>query len=336
MKAIQFQAGRAITDPEVAKLVELEQPVAEGFDLLVEVEAVAINPVDTKVRPKADEEHKVLGFDAAGKVVGVGERVMGYSIGDEVFYAGDIGRAGSNSEYQLVDSRIVGVRPKSISAGEAAALPLTALTAWEALFDRIGVDPDGGDEGISLLIIGGAGGVGSIGIQLAKMAGLRVIATASREESANWCRELGADEVIDHSEPLRPQMEELGLSHVDVIANFNNTSAYWEVMGDLIAPQGRISIIVSPTAPLDLAGDYKLKSATVSWEFMFTRPMYVTGDIDKQRRILNEIARRVDTKELRTTVGSDGGAITVENLVQAHKDIESGSTIGKIVLCGWE
>lgn len=316
-------------------LVEQDVPQAHGRDVLVRVEAVALNPVDTKVRPDAGEDDAVLGYDAAGEIVAVGEEVENASIGDKVYYAGDIRRPGSNSEFQLVDERIVGNRPQSLDAAQAAALPLTSLTAWEALFERLGVDPSGADAGKSLLIIGGAGGVGSIAIQLAKWAGLHVIATASRGESTKWCRELGADSVINHRDPLRPQLEQLGIDHVDLIANFNNTSAYWETMGDLIAPLGKIVLIVESSGPLDFGDPYKRKSVTVAWEFMFTRSMFTTPDMDRQRGILHQIAELVDAGKLRTTLASPAGKITADNIIAAHREIESGRTVGKIVLAGW-
>lgn len=335
MKAIQFRSGKSLADADVAALVELPVPVPGGHDILVKIEAVALNPVDTKVRPKEGQADAVLGFDAAGTVAAVGDAVTGFKVGDAVFYAGDLRRSGSNAEFQLVDERIVGLRPASLEAAAAAALPLTSLTAWESLFDRMGLDPEGGDAGKSLLIIGGAGGVGSVAIQLAKQAGLTVIATASRDESAAWCRQLGADAVVDHHQPLRPQLEALGHGAVDCIANFHATDPYWQAMGDLIAPEGRVVLIVEPTVPLALGGDFKRKSVTIAWETMFTRSMFSTPAIGRQRRILDEIARRVDAGALQTTLGRNGGKITVENIVAAHRAIETRSTIGKIVLAGW-
>lgn len=335
MKTILFKNGVPLTDSNVAVMAEQPMPVAHGRDVLVRVDAVALNPVDTKVRPDAGEPDAVLGYDGAGEVVAIGDEVEHVAIGDRVYYAGDIRRPGSNSEFQLVDERIVGNRPHSLDAAQSAALPLTSLTAWEALFDRLGVDPAGGDAGKSLLIIGGAGGVGSIAIQLAKWAGLRVIATASRGESTAWCRELGADHVVNHRDPLRPQLEQLGIDHVDLIANFNNTSAYWETMGDLIVPQGKIVLIVEPSGPLDFGDPYKRKSVTISWEFMFTRSMFGTVDMERQRWILHRIAELVDAGNLRTTLTKAAGRITAENIIAAHREIESGRTLGKIVLAGW-
>lgn len=306
-----------------------------GRDVLVKIEAIAVNPVDTKVCPKSGDAEKILGFDAAGTVAAIGPDVTLVKPGDKVWHAGDVTRPGTNAEYQLVDERILGERPVSLTAAEAAALPLTALTAWESLFERLGIDPGGKHAGRSLLIIGGAGGVGSIAIQLAKRAGLRVIATASRPESAHWCREQGADEVADHSQALRPQLEALDLKQVDFIANFHNSADYWETMGDLIAPQGRIVLIVETPGDLAFGGAYKSKSVTVSWEFMFTRTLFQTEDMIRQRWILNEVAALIDSGALRSTAMGNVNPITVENLLAAHHAIRSQRTIGKIVLAGW-
>jgi len=331
MKAIQFIAGNTI----VAEEREVATPAATGRDVLVKIEAIALNPVDTKVRPDAGEDDAILGYDAAGTVVAVGDEVTTLAVGDAVYHAGDIRRPGSNAEFQLVDERIVGKRPSSLDAASAAALPLTSLTAWEALHDRLGICPDGKHAGKSLLIIGGAGGVGSIAIQLAKRAGLRVIATASRGASTDWCRGLGADHVVNHGDPLRPQIGQLGLDHVDYIANFHSTDQYWQTMGDLIAPQGRVVLIVEPSTPLDFGGDYKRKSVSVSWEFMFTRSMFATEDMGKQAEILNTIAALVDAGELRSTIGKVLGKISARNLIEAHELIETNRTVGKLVLEDW-
>ena len=336
MKAIKIQSTRDGGSATACE-VELPSPLAAGHDLLVAVEAVGMNPVDTKVRPKADEDPKVLGYDAAGIVIGLGEQVVGFQMGDAVFYAGDVTRSGSNAQEQLVDSRIAALRPKSLDAAASAALPLTALTAWESLFDRLGIDPEGASNaGRTLLIIGGAGGVGSIAIQLAKWAGLSVIATASRPESSAWCRELGADHVINHHEPLAPQLRQLGFNSVNFIANFNNTERYWETMGELIAPQGRIVLIVEGSGALNFGGDYKRKSIGVSWEFMFTRSMFGTTDIAQQGEILRRVAEMIDRGLIRATANTVLKPINAANLIQAHRQIASGATIGKIVLAGWE
>ncbi|MEM8736580.1 MAG: zinc-binding alcohol dehydrogenase family protein, partial [Planctomycetota bacterium] len=254
--------------------------------------------------------------------------------GDEVFYAGDITRQGTNSEYHLVDERIVGRKPKTLSFAEAAALPLTSITAYEAFFDRLGIDIDGVNSSRSLLIIGGAGGVGSIGIQLAKIAGLNVIATASRPSSIEWVKELGADHVINHREPLRPQIEALGLKFVDYIALFNDTDGHWNASTDLILPQGHIVSIVENEGPLD-QGTMKMKAASFSWEFMFARSMFQTDDMVHQHHLLNRIADWVDAGQIKTTANEVVTPINAENLRAAHGQLETGSAVGKIVLEGW-
>ena len=265
----------------------------------------------------------------------VGPEVTLFKPGDEVYYAGDISRPGSNSELQLVDERIVARKPTTMDFAQAAAIPLTAITAWEAYFDRMKIDPAGRHRGKSLLIIGGAGGVGSIGIQIAKVvAGLKVIATASRPETVAWVKELGADHVVDHSQRLRPQIEALGLRAVDYIANFNDTDRYWEQMGDLIAPQGAVCMIVGSHGPL--AQDaVRGKSATVCWELMFTRPRFKTPDMIEQHRLLARVAELIDAKKIRGTLRETLRPINAANLRAAHAKLESGSTIGKLVVAGW-
>jgi zinc-binding alcohol dehydrogenase family protein len=316
--------------------IELPTPTPTGRDLLVRVEAVSVNPVDTKLRAaaKAESTPKVLGYDAAGTVAAVGDAVTRFRPGDAVYYAGDVSRPGSNAEYQLVDERIVGTMPQTLSFAEAAALPLTTITAWEALFTRLGISRAGGNRGQSLLLIGGAGGVGSIAIQLAKLAGLVVIATASRPQSQAWVKQLGADHAVDHSDALIEAMAQLGHRQVDYIANFSSTDAYWGVMAELIRPQGKIVGLVSSGEPLDL-NLLKNKSATFAWEFMFTRAMYQTPDMADQGHLLDEVAALVDAGKLRTTLQQTLSPINAANLTQAHAQLESGRTIGKLVLAGW-
>ncbi|CAN0352005.1 unnamed protein product, partial [Ectocarpus sp. 4 AP-2014] len=254
VKAVGLTRYLPIENPESLVDLELEKPLPAGRDLLVALKAIAVNPVDTKVRAPKDVVEaapKILGWDAAGVVEAVGPEVELFQPGDEVYYAGDITRQGSNAEFQLVDERIVGKKPATLGFPEAAALPLTAITAYEAFFDRLGIDPGGANRGETLLIVGGAGGVGSIGIQLAKIAGLTVIATASRPESAAWCTNLGADHIVNHREPLRPQVEALGLKYVDHFALFNDTDGHWDAAADLIRPQGKIVSIVENAKPLD-------------------------------------------------------------------------------------
>lgn len=332
MKAVALTRHLPISDPDSLFDTELEKPSPAARDILVKVEAVSVNPVDTKVRaPKSavEAQPRVLGWDAAGVVESVGPEVKNFRPGDEVYYAGDITRSGTNAEYHLVDERIVGRKPRNLSFAEAAALPLTAITAWETLFERLEVKPGG-----SLLIIGGAGGVGSIAIQLARWAGLKVLATASRPETQRWVKDLGAEHAINHREPLAPQLESLGYKEVDYIANFSDTDAYWTVCADLIRPQGRIASIVENKAPVEI-GLLKSKSASFGWVFMFTRAMYQTPDMARQGELLNEVASLVDAGTVRTTLTETLSPINAANLRAAHAKSESGSTIGKLVLSGW-
>ncbi|HSM81608.1 MAG TPA: zinc-binding alcohol dehydrogenase family protein [Nodosilinea sp.] len=338
MKAVALTHYLPISDPRSLVDIDLPDPTPTGHDVLVRVEAVAVNPVDAKLRSPKDKIEttpRVLGYDAAGTVAAVGDAVTRFQPGDAVYYAGDVTRPGCNAQLQLVDERIVGHCPQTLSFAAAAALPLTTITAWEALFTRLGVNRAGGNRGQSILIIGGAGGVGSMAIQLAKLAGLVVIATASRPQSQAWVRELGADYSVDYSDALIEEMAQLGHREVDLIANFNDTDAYWGVMAELICPQGKIVGIVGNTDPLDL-NLLKNKSATFAWEFMFTRSMYQTADMGDQGRLLDEVAALVDAKKLRTTLGQTLAPINAANLRQAHAQIESGRTIGKLVLAGWE
>jgi zinc-binding alcohol dehydrogenase family protein len=339
MKAVGLTRYLPINDTQSLLDIELPKPAAKYRDLLVRIEAVSVNPVDTKVRrskgPDAVESSpRVLGWDASGVVEAVGSAVTLFKPSDEVFYAGDITRPGSNSEFQLVDERIVGHKPRTLSFAEAAALPLTAITAWEAFFNRLGIDRNGGNAGQAVLIIGGAGGVGSIGIQLAKLVGLVVITTASRPKTREWVLSLGADEVLDHRQPLKPQLAAAGHREADFIANFNNTDAYWSTMADIIRPQGRIVSIVENEKPLDL-NLLKSKSATFVWEFVFTRSMYQTPDMEEQGQSLNRIAELVDSGKLRTTLTNPVSPINAVNLRTTHAQIESGRAIGKLVLTGW-
>ncbi len=333
MKAIGYQPG---IDGKPGGFIEFEQqtPVPEGHDLLVKIQAISVNPVDYKVRQGTKEPQnpgRILGWDAAGIVEAVGEKVSLFKPGDRVFYAGDITRSGSNASHQLVDERIVGHMPETLDFAAAAALPLTSITAWESLFDRLKINPEAdGDK--QALIIGGAGGVGSIAIQLAKqVANLHVIATASREESRQWCLSLGADDVINHYKNMAEQFDQRGLSAPDYILCFNNTDAHFESMTELIAPQGMICSIVGTTQDHDLS-KLKSKSAGFVWELMFTRPMYKTADMIEQHELLNAIARLVDSGTIRTTLKEIFGPLNAENIMAAHRQLETGSTIGKIVL----
>jgi zinc-binding alcohol dehydrogenase family protein len=309
--------------------------VATGRDLLVEVKAISVNPVDTKVRasspPPEGAEYKVLGWDAAGIVRAVGSEATLFQPGDEVFYAGSIARPGTNAELHLVDERIVGHKPKSLDFLQAAALPLTSLTAWELLFDRLGVilgkSPDAG----SVLIIGASGGVGSILTQLARrLTGLTVIATASREETRKWCLDLGAHHVIDHTKPFADQLKAIGILEVNYIVSLNGTEMHYPALVDVLAPEGHLGVIDDPKT-LD-AKPLKRKSGSLHWEFMFTRSLFTTPEITRQHLILTEVADLVDAGILRTTLAHNLGPINAENLRKAHELIESGKSHGKVVL----
>ena len=338
MKAIGLYHYLPIENEQSLIDVQIDPPEPSGKDLLIAVKAISVNPVDTKVRAPKDQTEtipRILGWDAAGEVVAIGSEVECYAVGDQVYYAGDITRPGSNSEFQLVDERIVGKKPASLSFTEAAALPLTSITAWEALFDRLGISRHGDDAGKSLLIIGGAGGVGSIAIQLAsKLAKLNVIATASRNESRDWCLKLGALLVINHHHSIVKELAEQNILNVDYILCLNNTDQHWSAMTQAIAPQGSICSIVETTKPVEL-GNLKNKSATFVWELMFTRSMYQTPDMIEQQKLLNTIADLVDNGELVTTVNQVIQPINAKNLRKAHTIIEQGSAIGKVVLTDW-
>jgi NADPH2:quinone reductase len=338
MKAIALTRYLSIDDPQSLQDVELPKPVASGSDVLVRVEAISVNPVDTKIRspkPQIEAQPKVLGYDAAGVVETVGESVTLFQPGDEVYYAGDVTRPGSNAQFQLVDERLVGRKPATLDFAQAAALPLTAVTAWELLFDRMpfSIDAEGNDR--SLLIIGGAGGVGSIAIQLARHAGFAVIATASRPQTIEWCRSMVAHHVIDHRQPLAPQLESLGYKQVDAVLNLADTDRYWETIGELIAPLGHVGLIVEPSGLLKIGDPYKAKSVGIHWEMMFARARFKTPDMIEQHRILNRVSSLVDAGELRTTHTETIGVINAANLREAHRRLESGATIGKLVLAGW-
>lgn len=338
MKAVALTRYLPIDDPDALFDVDLDVPVPGPHDLRVRVEAVSVNPVDTKVRaPKSQVEAapKVLGYDAAGVVDAVGDAVSGFAVGDAVYYAGDITRSGSNAQFQLVDARLVARKPDTLDFTQAAALPLTALTAWELLFERMPYAFDGGGAGRSLLVIAGAGGVGSIAIQLAKLAGFTVIATASREETVAWCRTLGADHVVDHRQALAPQLRALGFETVDAALNFADTDQYWEVLGELLAPLGHVGLIVEPAGALKIGDPYKSKCIGIHWEFMFARARFKTADMAEQGRILARVAELVDAGRLRGTLTDTLSPISAETLREAHRRLESERTIGKLAVSGW-
>ncbi|MFG6110305.1 zinc-binding alcohol dehydrogenase family protein [Stenotrophomonas nematodicola] len=341
MKAVGLTRYLPIDDP--ASLLDLNVPppgIPTGADLLVRVHAVSVNPVDTKQRaPRAQQEDppRILGYDAAGVVDAVGPEVTAFLPGDEVYYAGDVTRPGCNAQWQWVDERLVGRKPATLDFADAAALPLTALTAWELLFQRMPLQfDDRRHAGQVLLVIGGAGGVGSIAIQLARHAGFTVVATASREASAQWCRQMGAHHVIDHRHPLPAQLQALDIAQVHVALNLADTDRYWDVLGELLAPQGHVGLIVEPRDAVRIGDPYKAKCIGIHWEFMFARARFRTADRIEQHRILSRVASLVDAGALRSTRSAHLGVINAANLRQAHRQLESGSTIGKVVLSGWE
>ena len=337
MRAVAYKIPQPISAETSLIDIDLPTPEAKGRDLLVEVKAISVNPVDVKVRASAtppEGEYKVLGWDAAGIVKAVGPEVIMFKPGDEVFYAGAINRSGSNVEFHLVDERIVGLKPKSLDFAAAAALPLTSITAYEMLFDRLKVqDPVAGTTN-AILIIGGAGGVGSIAIQIARaLTELTVIATASRPETQAWVKELGAHYVIDHSQPLAPQIEALGIGAPAFVFSTTNTIDHLASIVEAIAPQGRFGLIDDPKV-LDVA-PFKRKAVSTHWELMFTRPLFNTADMIEQHKLLNKIAELVDAGRIRTTLTETLGTINAANLKKAHALIETGKMKGKVVLAGF-
>lgn len=335
MKAIAYtQHGLPTTDDQSLIDIDLPMPLPGPRDLLVQVHAVSVNPVDTKVRARsATKDPRVLGWDAAGIVHATGSEVTMFRPGDAVFYAGAITRPGSNSEYQLVDERIVGHKPASLTEAEAAAVPLTAITAWELLFDRLGV-PEGGGEGQSLLILGAGGGVGSMLTQLArKLTQLTVIGTASRPETSRWVRDLGAHHVIDHSQPLVEQLAAIGIPQVDHVASLTHTDQHYAQIIQALRPQGQLALIDDPQS-LD-AMPLKSKSISLHWELMFTRSMFETPDMIEQHKLLERVSQLIDQKVLKTTLAENFGVINAVNLRRAHAFIETSRSVGKIVLVGF-
>lgn len=333
MKAVGFYKYLPIDDSESLLDVQIDEPKPQGRDLLVEVRAISVNPVDTKRRAAGPKpgELKILGWDVAGVVVAVGPQAQLFKPGDEVYYAGSIQRPGANSERHLVDERIVGAKPKTLSFAQAAALPLTTITAWEAMFDRMGISNKGADAGKRLLILGGAGGVGSIAIQLAKkLARLHVTATASRLESIAWAKKLGADATVDHTKSLPEQLPE----EADFVFVCTNTDPVFPVLPRLVKPQGRICSIVRTLKPVDLA-PLQEKSLSFSWEGMFTRSSFQTQDMQAQHELLEATSRHVDAGTLVTTFRENIGRICAANLKQAHRRLEQGHAIGKVVLEGF-
>lgn len=342
MKAIGYIKNLPITDDASLTDIELEQPVATGQDLLVKVKAIAVNPVDYKIRqnvPSNNDQYKVIGWDAVGEVIATGEAASQFKPGDQVYYAGDLNRQGSNAEYQLVDQRLVGHKPKSLSDADAAALPLTTITAWEMLFEHLAIEKvtvgSGEKSNDVILVIGAAGGVGSILVQLAKtLTGATVIGTASRESSNSWIKELGADYVVDHTKPLAPQVEALNIGQVSHVASLNSTDSYFDTYVELLKPFGKIAMIDDPAAPLDIM-KMKPKSLSLHIEFMYARSMFQAEDMVEQSRLLSTVADLVDQGYIKTTVGKHLGLINAVNLKAAHESLEAGRSIGKIVLEGF-
>ena len=334
MKAIGFRKSLPITEPD--SFIEFESDISQptGKDILVKINAIGVNPVDYKIRQNSAKDialdtPKIIGWDAVGIVEAIGSDVELFKKGDAVYYAGDITRSGCNSEYQLVDERIVGFKPKTLSDAQAAAMPLTTLTAWEMLFDRIRINEKDKDK--SVLIIGGAGGVGSIAIQLAKkVAGLKVIATASRPETVNWCKKLGADVVVNHKN-LVEEVRNAGFKYVDFILDLVDVNQYWDAMCELIKPQGHIASITGSATPVAL-NKLKSKSASFSWELMYTRSTFQTDDMIEQHHILNRAATLFDNGTLTSTLNNTLHGFTAANLKEAHRLLESGKAIGKTVI----
>ncbi|HEY4438781.1 MAG TPA: zinc-binding alcohol dehydrogenase family protein [Lelliottia sp.] len=325
----------AVNPDQPSTFTEITQPMPQPgeHDLLVEVKAVSVNPVDTKVHASLSknglQSPRILGWDASGIVKAVGAGVTQFKAGDEVWYAGDITRPGSNATHQLIDARIVGHKPQSLDWAAAAALPLTALTAWEGLFERLNIQDAGSDK--TLLIIGGAGGVGSLAIPFAKHnSQIKVIATASREDSAQWCRDRGADLVVNYRD-LKAELAKHGITFVDYIFILNDTDGHWDAVSDLVAPQGHICTIVENDRPLDQS-KLKSKSAALHWEFMYTRSMYQTADMARQGEILNEVAKLVDTGVVESSLSETLHGLSVESITEAHRKVLDGHMRGKVVV----
>jgi zinc-binding alcohol dehydrogenase family protein len=337
MRAVGYKRWLPADDAEALVDIALPDPEPKGRDLLVEVRSVSVNPVDTKVRKRTgdgDGSWKVLGWDAAGVVTATGPGAMLFKPGDEVFYAGAIDRPGTNSALHLVDERIVGRKPASLGFAEAAALPLTAITAWEMLFDRLHVSRPVAGAAAALVIVGGAGGVGSIAVQLARrLTPLTVIASASRPETRDWVKALGAHHTVDHTRPLAGEVKALGLGAPAFVFSTTQTDKHVAELAEMIAPQGRFGLIDDPPG-FDIAL-FKRKSVSIHWEFMFTRPVFATADMDAQGALLNEVSKLVDDGVLKTTLAENFGPISAANLRRAHALIESGRAKGKIVLEGW-
>ncbi|KPM77495.1 MULTISPECIES: zinc-binding alcohol dehydrogenase family protein [unclassified Pseudoalteromonas] len=337
MKAFGYTTATPTLSDSSLQAIELPDPVATGHDILVAVEAISVNPVDTKIRANVSpgNGYKVIGWDAVGTVKAVGDKVSLFNVGDRVFYAGDLTRQGSNAELQLVDERIVGLAPTSLSNSEAAALPLTSITAWELLFDRLQIEKSKSNKPASVLVIGAAGGVGSILVQLAKqLTNLTVVGTAAREESANWLKDLEVDHVLDHSKNLNEQRLAADLNEFDYVVSLTHTDQHLDSIMEVIKPQGKLALIDDP-ASFDIL-KLKRKSISLHWEFMYTRSMFQTDDMIAQHQLLSELSTLVDNGTIKTTLGEHLGKINVANLIKAHGILESHKARGKLVLEGFE
>ncbi len=331
MKAIVARGGNKAQDSGAFEARELPIPEPGTQDLQIKVMAIGMNPVDTKVR-QLSEEDKVLGWDACGIVEKTGESVTGFKAGDKVFYAGDITRPGCNSDYHLVDQRIAALAPEKLAPEDTAAMPLTSITAWEGLFERLGFVPEANaNSARSILVIGGAGGVGSVVIQLAHWAGLKVFATASRPETVDWCKKLDADVILNHRKSLYEELQATGTDFIDAIFCTTQMERHWQVMADCIRAQGHIVLIDDPTHSLDITV-FKRKSVTLSWEFMYTRSMFKTNDMSEQGKLLSVIAGLLDEDTLVTTREKTLTGLTPENIQAMHIKQESGTMMGKQVL----
>lgn len=339
MRAVGFTRSLPAADPEALIDFETQRPAPAGRDLLVEVRAVSVNPVDFRVRRDqgpAEFGTRILGYDAAGVVMATGADCRLFKAGDAVWYAGAVNRQGSNAQFQLVDERLVGTKPATLSWADAAALPLTLITAWEALHEQLRIRRDGADAGRRLLLLGGAGGVGSIATQLAKLAGLTVIATASRPDSAAHCRRFGADLVVDHTLDLKTQLAAAGHDAIDFVFCCAPPEPYLPVAFDLLTPFGGFCTILASRAPVDTGGVFRTKSLRYSNEYMFTRPVYQPPDMIEQHHLLDAAAALFDAGQLRSTRSDTLGRIDAANLRRAHAQLETGHTLGKLVLEGWD
>lgn len=336
MKAVGYTRSLAISEENALEDIEVDKPTATGRDLLVKISAIAVNPVDCKIRQRVDPEGqpKILGWDAVGEVVETGSDVTAFNVGDRVYYAGDLTRQGTNAQYQAVDERIVAKAPTSLTDSEAAALPLTSITAYELLFEHLEIKQQSEKSDEVILVVGAAGGVGSIMLQLLKvLTGATVIATASRDKTRAWVSSLGADFVIDHSKPMAEQIKALNIGLVTHVASLTNTGENIETFVEVMKPKGKLALIDDPEH-VDIS-KLKQKSLSLHWEFMFTRSMFKTDDMIEQQKLLSHVAALVDEKKIKTTVGRHLGQINAANLIAAHKELEAGTAVGKLVLEGF-